>query len=541
MSVTNATAPTSAPQLVAGDARSPTAMSAIDFTAALGCRKAAEQIADEIAWDWWVANSWTTYHESGGISTRMATPEELERRAATKAQVERELADLPKSLRETVIRFGDGEIDFKPIDIGGKNRNGLMRCLEHIDIGIRYNTRSASIEAAHGVTVWQPLGFAPPHLFVKLSDFAMATAKQERIAATWHPFDGRLQDYIRELLPRQFFYKVKGKADETRDEPLVFGKDKWNEALGAISYATEADPLVEWLETLPAWDGTPRLGRWLSEVFQLEPGDGNSQLAAWSGQFIFLGVVWRSFRPGTKLDEMPVLNGPGGIGKSTALAHIFPENTRSKYFTDGLKVAGDAKERVEATQGRALVEASEMSGVTRADFDDVNAYLAATDDGSIRLAYRRDPEPTPRRFVIVGTSHRPTFLPNDDNLRRFVPVYLRAGSFNSAEGVRSYLDHRRDQLWAEAIHLYHRGVEARLPDSLKTMQRAATTRARSSDTIMEDAIEGWTSATNGLRVAFTLARVSRWDRARRRRFAHEAGKARRVPPHCHPTLTRLPS
>ena len=222
-----------------------------------------------------------------------------------------------------------------------------------------------------------------------------------------------------------------------------------------------------------------------------------------------MAIVWRSFEPGTKAGrDARCSTGPGGIGKSTALALIFPENTRGRYFTDGLKLAGDAKERVEATQGRALVEASEMSGVTRADFDDINAYLAAVDDGAIRLAYRRDPEPTPRRFVIVGTSHRATFLPNDDNLRRFVPVYFQGGRFNSADGVRAYLNKHRDQLWAEAIHLYHKGVEARLPESLKKLQSAATGRARSSDIVMEDAVETWLTVTNGMRIAFTIGELA---------------------------------
>ena len=48
-----------------------------------------------------------------------------------------------------------------------------------------------------------------------------------------------------------------------------------------------------------------------------------------------------------------------------------------------------------------------------------------------------------------------------------------------------------------------------LPDSLKTYQRSATGRARSPDTIMEDAVQDWLSAPqNGVRIAFTIAELA---------------------------------
>ena len=124
-----------------------------------------------------------------------------------------------------------------------------------------------------------------------------------------------------------------------------------------------------------------------------------------AGTFIFLGAVWRAYQPGVKLDEMPILIGRGGIGKSTALRYIFPPELR-ELFTDGLHLAAQPKERVEAMQGKAVVEAAEMQGARRADLESLKAFLSRTDDGSVRLAYRRDPEPMPRRSIIVGTADR---------------------------------------------------------------------------------------------------------------------------------------
>ena len=185
----------------------------IEFTAALGCNEAA----DRLTLDWWESKSWTTAHDGGGISTRLATPEELERRSEEEARVERELAALSKNLRETVSRYGgiEREVEIKSRDIGAKDRDGLMRCFEHIGVALRYNTRSAIMEVTDGALTWQPISFTTPVLSYRLSDKVWGYEKQRRVDAIWSPFDGRIQDFIREMLPRYFFYRLP-KARATR-------------------------------------------------------------------------------------------------------------------------------------------------------------------------------------------------------------------------------------------------------------------------------------------------------------------------------------
>ena len=244
------------------------------------------------------------------------------------------------------------------------------------------------------------------------------------------------------------------------------------------------DPFAEWLDALPRWDGTERLGGWLTEVFTINDPNG---LVEWASRFILLGAVTRAYKPGSKLDEMPVLIGRGGIGKSTALRYILPPEMPG-LFSDGLNLAGTPQERAEALQGRVIVEASELAGVSRADLQSLKAFLSRVDDGAVRLAYRRDPELMLRRAIIVGTSDVESPLPNDRNLRRWAPVYLQGG--NPAK-LRQYLDANREQLWAQAVHVYKDGTEARLPDGLLQEQIAATSKARSRNVIIEDAVEEW--------------------------------------------------
>ena len=45
-----------------------------------------------------------------------------------------------------------------------------------------------------------------------------------------------------------------------------------------------------------------------------------------------------------------------------------------------------------------ISEAAEMTGASRADVEAMKAFLSRTDDGAVRRAYRRNPEPSPRRL-----------------------------------------------------------------------------------------------------------------------------------------------
>ena len=311
---------------------------------------------------------------------------------------------------------------------------------------------------------------------------------------TWRNMDERLAAELREVMAKRMQYEKRPDVMA----PLRFTRESWDNTLNAYLYHREVDPFKEWQENLPRWDGVKRARGWLSKVFTIKDTEG---LAEWASVFILLGEVKRTFEPGAKLDEMPVLIGRGGIGKSTALRYILPQELPG-LFSDALNLAGTPQERAESMQGRAIVEASELAGATRADNASLKTFLSRVDDGVVRLAYRRNPEIMLRRAIIVGTSDVPSPLPNDRNLRRWVPINLSGG--NPAK-LRKYIDANREQLWAEALSMYRDGVEARLPDNLIKAQAKATGAARSRDVALEDAVEEFIALRNE---PFTIARLA---------------------------------
>ena len=309
--------------------------------------------------------------------------------------------------------------------------------------------------------------------------------------------NARLEAYIIETIADNFNF---GFDQNGKPKRALFGRDSWPRCRDALLNRRETDPFLDWLESLPPWDERRRLEGWLQTVFEIR-GERNRELAGWASQFLFQGAVKRAFEPGAKLDEMPVFIGKQGIGKSTYLAYLFPEQYRSEWFADGLHLAADPKTRAEALQGRVVVEASEMAGSTRAELESLKSFLSRTDDGSIRLAYRSDPESSPRRCIIVGTTNNDECLPNDPTgNRRFLAVHLADGD---PTRVRVALDEWRVELWAEAVWRHANGMgDPRFPDQLKTLQAEANNTARRSDEILEDAIE---RAIGELPQPFTLA------------------------------------
>ena len=359
----------------------------------------------------------------------------------------------------------------------GKTRAGLIKALEWVGVDVRFNERSARME---------------------LQDTVEAQAGRPN----WESSDDLKGDELREVIADTCLYPgAKGPAR------LQFGRDRWGEVLNALLHRRRVDPFKVWLEALPPWDGETRIDFWLGHVFEV--GDIHEDLLSWASRSVLMGVVLRTNNPGEKHDEMIVLVGPQGIGKSTAWAWLLPgEPQRSLWFSDGLSFHDDSKTKAEALQGMVLVEASEMTGSTKAEVETIKKFLSRTND-NIRLTYRRDPSPLLRRCMIVGTTNDPRCLPNDaSGNRRFLPVPCAAGD---PAATRVYLDEQRGQLWAEAVHRTRELHEtAYLPDTLKDAQSELTEEYRAVDEVAEEVIGEWLAANPQVVTTNQIARGISW-------------------------------
>lgn len=218
-------------------------------------------------------------------------------------------------------------------------------------------------------------------------------------------------------------------------------------------------PVRDYLNGLK-WDEKPRIDRWLLEYggaveSESESTEEQTFLEAVSS-IVLIAAVRRVRKPGCKYDEMLVLESQQGMNKSTALRTMCPDD---QWFSDDLPLNVDAKQIIERTLGKWIIEASDLVGGRKADRDHLKSMLSRQIDGPARMAYAHQPVERARQFIIIGTTNTAEYLADSTGARRFWPVRVRAFDISA-------LRRDRDQLWAEAAQRESQGESIRLPERL---------------------------------------------------------------------------
>ena len=303
----------------------------------------------------------------------------------------------------------------------------------------------------------------------------------------YEPLTDHLEAFIREIVAGLFCFAVTDREGNVKARPALWNEASWRRVFNAFLQNRHVDSFVEWLQLLPRWDGEPRLDTWLADAGLVFDREIDPELLRWCSRTIPQLAIARAEKP-VKHDTVPVLIGPQGTGKSTAIAQLFADTERLRWFTDSLALSARGKERVESLQGKVLVEISEMTGSTAADIESIKQFLSSEQD-RVRLAYRRNSEDMPRAVSIVGTANGNAVLPNDPTgNRRFVALPVTDGD---PARIRRHLDQHRLQIWAEALFRHREGELTWFPRELELRQRQANEQFRSADNILEDGIARW--------------------------------------------------
>jgi predicted P-loop ATPase len=247
------------------------------------------------------------------------------------------------------------------------------------------------------------------------------------------------------------------------------------EAVERVAYDNRFHPVLEWLEGLE-WDGTDRLDGWLTTYLGVQP----TPLSAAIGRAFLISAVARIQKPGCKVDHMPVLEGPQGILKSTALRTLVGADD---WFTDQVADLG-TKDSCQDLRGKWLIEISELDAMRRsAEVERVKAYVSRQID-HYRPSYGRRSGDVPRQCVFAGSTNAEEYLSDATGGRRFWPV--ACGQID-LEGI----GRDREQLWAEAVAAYHAGERWWLEDHELKRMAAEEQEARRIRHPWEPVIADW--------------------------------------------------
>lgn len=258
------------------------------------------------------------------------------------------------------------------------------------------------------------------------------------------------------------------------------------------------------------WDGVQRLDKVAETILRVRAIDPEEiALVSMLMRRWAIGLVGRPLAPGLKVDTALILQGRQGTGKSTffrILAGDWFNDTEMGLDKDAMMLMG----------GAWICEWAELENVTgRNTVSRVKAFLTSTED-RFRPPFGRTPITVPRSSVVVGTTNLDTFLHDPTGSRRFwvIPV----GAIDIAA-----LREQREQLLAEAVHLFRSGEQHWLTPEEEEQRRAFAAQFADSDP-WEERVLSYASRQEYVRISDVLTDVLeietvRQDRRAERRVA----------------------
>ena len=273
-----------------------------------------------------------------------------------------------------------------------------------------------------------------PIAYNELTDVIEIKNKQGKIK----PIEKRDKELLRMDIEKRF--KFKAKVIDL-DTAIVSASDKFR-----------YHPIKNKILAV-SWDGVPRAESFFIDVLGVEDNVYNRECTRkW-----LLASVTRLFKTGVKFDEMIILQGGQGIGKSTTLQRL-----SLGYYTDITdKLSDETTFKVMRTW---LVELSELSTMIKTDSDSFKAWLSATKD-TVRKKYGSDPNDYPRTFTVLGTTNNKEILKDRTGNRRYWLMYCDKDKIKNT--IWSVDNEYILQLWAEVYQWYDNGENLLISDETK--------------------------------------------------------------------------
>ncbi len=221
----------------------------------------------------------------------------------------------------------------------------------------------------------------------------------------------------------------------------IYSPNRTRDALIVAALQNGYHPWREYLAALPEWDGEERI----DTVTQDYLGSEDNPFVRAINRIMFVALVARILKPGTKYDLTPVWQGPQGIGKSMLAYRL----SAGLGFTDTITMADmHDKAAAEKLIGNAIAEIGELGGKRKVDVDLIKAFVSRTSD-KYRPPYGKVVEEFPRQCIMIATTNDADgFLRDASGNRRFAPIYCTGeGPFKPWDLDKATVD----QMWAEAL------------------------------------------------------------------------------------------
>lgn len=219
----------------------------------------------------------------------------------------------------------------------------------------------------------------------------------------------------------------------------MYSKEKHAAALRILFTERTYNPIRDIVDGIK-WDGESRCQHFLSKWGRCEDTKYTREVS----RLIFAGGIHRLYEPGCKFEDVPIIMGAQGSGKSTLIRYLAINDS---YFGE-LKIM-EGQQAIEDLQGKWILEIPEMSAFTKAkDQEAIKAFVSRQRD-QYRKPYDRNPTELLRRCIFCASSNDLNPLVDKTGNRRWYPVEVKCNGydiFDHEAEIREYIM----QCWAEA-------------------------------------------------------------------------------------------
>ena len=220
-------------------------------------------------------------------------------------------------------------------------------------------------------------------------------------------------------------------------------------------------PVKQYLESLE-WDGVPRVETMFTTFLSAK----NCELYHVYAKLFMIAAIKRVYKPGCKFDNMLVLQGEQGNGKSTFCEKLA---VNDKWYNDNIIIADRDKDSLLYMQDAWIVIMDELDAWNKADTNAAKGFMSKRSD-KFRAPYAQNSEEHPRHCVFIGNTNDETFLKDNTAIteRRYWVIKTEGNWETSRDKIKLMTPEMIDQLWAEAMVMYkeNEDIELVIPPEL---------------------------------------------------------------------------
>ena len=200
------------------------------------------------------------------------------------------------------------------------------------------------------------------------------------------------------------------------------------------------NPIQEYLNNLPAWDGQNHVAKLFSRL----PGLSTEQhafLAIWLRSAV---AHWLQLDMLHGNEVVPVLIGPQGCGKTTFLRRLLPQYLR-QYYLDHLNLSNKFDKEMALTNN-LLVNLDELEAIRPSQQHSLKQTLSVSKVNG-RPIYGTAQEDRPRYASFVATTNNPHPLSDVTGSRRYICLNIPKEKMIDNTGDIDY-----EQLYAQVLY-----------------------------------------------------------------------------------------